>query len=489
MILYLSGHNYHFECENLCRVFFPYSPVKRISNPEDGENADIYAKAVIFQQEDRYLYEVWVRRDGREKRLSHSHIEIEEYLLTNLLYTLFSEFTGYKPEWGMLTGIHPVKLLREYSEAQGEEAAVETFKHHFHVSEKNIQLSRRILGVQQPVLDSTGEKDFCLYIGIPFCPTRCSYCSFVSQSIEKSGSLINPYFELLLVEIDKTAALASELGLKLRAVYIGGGTPTTLSAVQLELLCRMVKERFDFSSCSEFTVEAGRPDTIDREKLISMKNTGVTRISINPQSMSEKVLKLIGRTHTGKDIENAFRLARETGFTNINSDLIVGLPGDDMESFGHSLKSIIDMGAGNITVHSLALKRASEMTGSESFESHKNRDLTKEMFDYAYRELEENGFWPYYLYRQTRMAANMENTGWCVDGQECVYNIYTMDESVSIIACGTGGVTKLKSPNSNRLERIFNFKNPHEYISRHSEILSRKDKVKEIYEQFCQRIH
>ena len=490
MYLYLSGHGYHFECENLCRVFYPYSRIVKTDIKENmpmGQQAlagEPFAGAEISKSDDAYEYAVWISQDGRQLRKSECYKEDSEYLLTGMLFKLLCEFTAQQPQWGMLTGIHPVKLYREYFETEGEEAADERFGNEFFVSGRKLDLVKRALEIQYPYIKALTEKDFCLYVGIPFCPTKCSYCSFVSQSIEKTKKLIDPFFQRLLDEIKKTAEIVKTLGLSLISVYIGGGTPTTLSAEQLEKLCGEIHDDFDFSRCTEFTIEAGRPDTITAEKLLAMKRGGVSRISINPQSLSDKVLAAIGRLHTAADVKKAFDMAAKAGFESINSDLIVGLPGDDLESFKETLSGVLDMGASNITVHALALKRASEITGSGDYSSHSNQQLANDMMDYASQTLEEAGFSPYYMYRQSRMAGNLENIGWCKQNDVCAYNIYTMDESVSIIACGAGGVTKLKAPFDRRLERIFNFKYPHEYINRHHEIIRRKEGVAKFYEQF-----
>lgn len=491
MLLYLSGHSFQFECENLCRIFFPYSPVTRTDSAEQQQpDGAPYVKAVIIAAKEKYIYDVEIRHLGRHQSASAEADAQTEYQLTQMLFLLLSEFTDYHPQWGMLTGIHPVRLLRDYDKLQGKARAEETFLNEFYVQKEKLLLARRVADVQAPFFECVTARDFCLYVSIPFCPTRCSYCSFVSHSVEKSRALISPYFTLLLDEISKTAEITQNLGLSLISVYVGGGTPTTLSADQLSALCSHIRASFDMSACSEFTVEAGRPDTISAEKLAALKHSGVSRISINPQSLSDSVLTRIGRAHTAADIEAAYALAQSSGISSINADLIAGLPEDCYESFQQTLNRILELGADNITVHCLALKRAAFLTqDTDGLSSHKNAELTGRMVDYSVNRLLASGFLPYYLYRQSRMSGNLENTGWAKPGTLCRYNIYSMDESVSIIACGAGGISKLKDPNSNRLERIFNYKHPHEYISRHEEMIKRKDGVKSLYEQFRQRIY
>lgn len=489
MLVYFEGHDYHFECENLCRVFYPYSKVQRVDSAQLLEQEPLSLYASVAGCPGAFVCTVRIRDKERTVQREETAPDKNEYSLVSLVFRLFRELTGNSPYWGLLTGIHPVKLLREYRERDGEEKALELFRNRFFVQEKKLSLARETLRVQQPFLEDIGENDYSLYISVPFCPSRCSYCSFVSQDVKGAGKLIEPYFELLLLELKETAEIADSLGLRLVSVYMGGGTPTTFSAGLLRELCEQVHRHFDMRFCTEFTVEAGRPDTIDAEKLAALKRGGVTRISINPQSMNETVLRNIGRSHSPGDVENAFRLAGEAGFTSINSDLIVGLQGDTLESFRHTLGAVLALGASNVTVHSLALKRSAQMTAQGDVGQHQDAQLISSMADHARSTLRDRGFVPYYLYRQSRMAGNLENTGYALPGDICRYNIYTMDESSTVIACGAGGVSKLKDPYSGRLERIFNFKYPYEYISRNDEILHRKKGVITLYEQFRQRLH
>ena len=492
MELFLSGPAFRYECVNLCRLFFPYSPVKvelweQPLPPSPAEGP--WAWTSIEKGENAYQYRVIVSDQGRLLERHGSAPDLQEYAMTNLLYGAFVELTGTHPAWGMLTGIHPVKLLRQYVEELGEEAGVRRFLDHCHVTPPKAELARRVLHAQAPAVEALSENDFSLYVSIPFCPTRCAYCSFVSQDVEHAKKLMDPYFQLLLVELEKVSQVTRDLGLSPVTVYIGGGTPTTLSAAQLSALCGKIRQVFDLSRCTEFTVEAGRPDTITEEKLLALREADITRISINPQSLSDQVLKNIGRRHTAQDIVEAFQLAQRLGFENINADLIVGLPGDNLESFQKTLRGVIGLGASNVTVHSLALKRSARLNApGGDLSLHSKSQETAAMMDYSIQQLTQAGFEPYYLYRQTRMAGNLENTGWARPGTVCRYNIYTMDESSSVIACGAGGVSKLKDPYSGRLERIFNFKHPAEYITRNQEILKRKDGVTALYEQFRQRL-
>ncbi|RKJ39325.1 coproporphyrinogen dehydrogenase HemZ [Acutalibacter sp. 1XD8-33] len=491
MLLTLTGHSFRFECENLCRVFFPYSPVRVPEEPEEPAPGESWAETRVVQEPSGgwcYTVRASDGRDVAERQTTSP--ELAEYPLTRLLYEVLSGLTGISPAWGMLTGVHPVKLLRQHVERLGFESGAEDYQSKWLVSPARVDLAKRVLSAQKEAVDCLSPQSFSLYVGIPFCPTRCAYCSFISQDMQNAKKLVEPYLRLLHQELERTAQIAEELDLELVSVYVGGGTPTTLSPEQLEALCGKITSLFSFGRCREFTVEAGRPDSITPEKLLALKDAGVTRISINPQTMSDRVLENIGRRHTARDVEEAFALAQSLGFEDINADLIVGLPGDDFPGFQETLDRVLGLGPSSVTVHSLALKRSAAMVTEEADLSlHKRPRETAAMVDHSIRRLTGAGFEPYYLYRQTRMAGNLENTGWAKPGCVCRYNIYTMDESGSVIACGAGGTSKLKDPYSSNLKRVFNFKFPFEYISRHQEILERKDQVKEIYEQFCQRLH
>lgn len=406
-----------------------------------------------------------------------------ELVSAQLLYKLLCDFTGLTQPWGILTGVRPVKLLRRLAEESSEEQAVKKFEKDFFVSNEKIALSRETEHNERKILELSKPESFSLYVGIPFCPSRCSYCSFVMASIERAEKLIEPYTKLLCEEIKRTAEIANKLGLRLETVYFGGGTPTTLSAEQLDTVLGTVNKSFDMSTCREFTVEAGRPDTIDIAKLFALKENKVDRISINPQTVNDDVLKTIGRKHTAQQFFDAFELARKCGFDNINTDLIAGLPTDTPESFKNSLDSIVRLNAECITVHTLCMKRASRLTTEGvTLDLQQARDA-REMLAYTQNILGQNEYIPYYMYRQSRMVGNLENVGWSKRGFESLYNVYVMDETHTILACGSGGVTKLKRNNPDYLERIFNFKYPYEYIDRFDELIQRKSGIMQFYGQ------
>ena len=322
--------------------------------------------------------------------------------------------------------------------------------------------------------------DISLYVGIPFCPTRCAYCSFVAQSVEKSFALVEPYLAALFDEIEQAGAMVRSLGLHIKSFYMGGGTPTTLTAEQMDRLLTRLERSFDFTSLAESTIEAGRPDTIDPEKLAVLRAHGVTRVSVNPQTMEDRVLAAIGRRHTADDIRRAMREVMAAGFPHVNMDLIAGLPEDTPEGFRRSLDEVLSMGADNITVHTLSLKKGSRITleGSRI----PSADEVAEMLDYADPTLRKHGFEPYYLYRQKYMSGSFENVGWCKPGHEGYYNIYIMEEVQTILSAGAGGSTKLVADGGKRMQRIFNFKYPNEYIQRFAEVLERKKGVADFYD-------
>lgn len=479
MNLYVKNHNFHFELENLTRLFFPNEKITVIRDFSEPQPPYIYTEV-----SDKITISVNIGSFNKsETAVKKPTDDDNELVSAQLLYKLLCDFTGLTQPWGILTGVRPVKLLRRLAEESNEEQAVKKFENDFFVSNEKIALSRETEHNERKILELSKPESFSLYVGIPFCPSRCSYCSFVMASIERAEKLIEPYTKLLCEEIKRTAEIANKLGLRLETVYFGGGTPTTLSAEQLDTVLGTVNQSFDMSTCREFTVEAGRPDTIDIAKLFALKENKVDRISINPQTVNDEVLKTIGRKHTAQQFFDAFELARKCGFDNINTDLIAGLPTDTPESFKNSLDSIVRLNAECITVHTLCMKRASRLTTEGvTLDLQQARDA-REMLAYTQNILGQNEYIPYYMYRQSRMVGNLENVGWSKRGFESLYNVYVMDETHTILACGSGGVTKLKRNNPDYLERIFNFKYPYEYIDRFDELIQRKSGIMQFYGQ------
>ena len=479
MNLYVKNHNFHFELENLTRLFFPNEKITVIRDFSEPQPPYIYTEV-----SDKITISVNIGSFNKSETAVRKLTDDDNELVSaQLLYKLLCDFTGLTQPWGILTGVRPVKLLRKLAEESNEEQAVKKFENDFFVSNEKIALSRETEHNERKILELSRPESFSLYVGIPFCPSRCSYCSFVMASIERAEKLIEPYTKLLCEEIKRTAEIANKLGLRLETVYFGGGTPTTLSAEQLDTVLGTVNKSFDMSTCREFTVEAGRPDTIDSAKLFALKENKVDRISINPQTTNDEVLKTIGRKHTAQQFFDAFELARKCGFENINTDLIAGLPTDTPESFKNSLDSIVKLNAECITVHTLCMKRASRLTTEGvTLDLQQARDA-REMLAYTQNILGQNEYIPYYMYRQSRMVGNLENVGWSKRGFESLYNVYVMDETHTILACGSGGVTKLKRNNPDYLERIFNFKYPYEYIDRFDELIQRKSGIMQFYGQ------
>lgn len=474
------GHGFDYELEKLVRIFLPFEKINVVHSIEDD------ARMAVC----RYVPpSVWVKLklDGQEieknTTLEICDDETAERTLAVLLYECFAELLGYRPEWGILTGVRPAKLFSRLCRDMGTEAAQDYFKNGLLVGDRKISLCREAVEGEDKITSLSRPDSFSLYLSVPFCPTRCTYCSFVSHSVDRAKKMIPRYTELLCEELRATAKIAADLGLRLETVYMGGGTPTTLSAEQLSEVLGTVNECFDTSNLREFTVEAGRPDTFTRERLLAIKNSGVTRISINPQTMNDNVLEAIGRKHTALDAERAFGLAREIGFDNINMDLIAGLPEDTVESFRSTLDRVLDLNPESVTVHSLAMKRAATLVTNGSLPEAETGKTASLMVEYARDTLTKNGILPYYMYRQSKTVGNLENVGYAKRGFEGLYNVYIMDETHTILACGASAVTKLREPHGPMIERIFNFKYPYEYIDRFDEQIKRKDGIYKFYEK------
>lgn len=495
MILFVIDHAFHYETEKLLRIFFPDRQIdvkKEYTQPD----SDFVCTRAQYSRDGATLTvsldingtkaesSVFISRgaDGFDAECERS--------IAGVMFDLLSSLTGERPPWGMLTGVRPSKLLRSLRSDFGEEAAVKRFGEIMRVSPEKTALALAVARAEDRIIALSRRNSFSLYVSIPFCPTRCSYCSFVSHSITSpvAKKSIDAYVSLLCDEIKLTAQAAKRTGLRLESIYWGGGTPTSLEARQLETILSAIRDNFDFSVLREYTVEAGRPDTITSEKLDVLKSAGVGRISINPQTFNDSVLAAIGRKHTAQLIAQAYFLARSKGFGNINMDLIAGLPTDIAESFKNSVNTAIALAPESITVHTLALKRSSRLVTDEGGTA-AEAEAVREMVAYANTALAAAGYKPYYMYRQSKSLGNLENTGWCKPGFECLYNVFMMEECHTVLSVGAGAVTKLKAPDKNHIERIFNFKYPYEYIDRFNIIADRKKYIDEFYgrgENKCQ---
>lgn len=391
------------------------------------------------------------------------------------IYDRLRELTGKTLDWGTLTGVRPVKFVGDLlAKGNGEEETRELLKDYYYLNPKKADLLLATRRVQQAYLDDKDDKSISLYISIPFCPSRCVYCSFPSN--QTSYDQIEKYLWALEQEIRFAGKETLEKDLYPETVYVGGGTPTVLKEKELGRLLDVIGDSFDLGKSREFTLEAGRPDTITEAKLRIAKEKGVDRISINPQSMHLPTLKAIGRNHRPEDIFEAFKIGRRVGFNVINGDLIAGLPGEGVDDFRKSLETLMDLSPENITIHTLAVKRASKLKGVDEYYSYRQGANEKKMLDLGQEALTYRGYRPYYLYRQKQMAGNLENVGYGFPGKECIYNMRIMEENQTILALGAGGISKAYYPLENRIERIPNVINYKIYIKRIDDMIERKRK-------------
>jgi len=388
------------------------------------------------------------------------------------IFHKLSTSTGLRPEWGILTGIRPVKLCGELIDAHGLDEARRVLKNEYLIDDSKIDMIVKMYNYQIASFGKAKENSVGMYIGIPFCPTRCLYCSFISSQAENEK--LEAYVDTLIEEIKEIGLRLDNSKFHIESLYIGGGTPTTLNENQLNRLLDAINKYLDIHSIKEYTIEAGRPDTINLEKLKIIKAHECERISINPQSMKPETLVTIGRSHTPLEIEKAFELAHSLDFNSINADLIAGLPGEELSDFDASLEKIIGLGADNITIHSLAVKRASRLKDEDPVFHYKQSSITNSMTAKGFETLCNRG---YYLYRQKHMAGAGENIGYCKPEKAGLYNIRIMDEHQSILALGAGAISKRFYSEENRLERIPNVSNVGHYINRLDEMIERKDKM------------
>ena len=402
-------------------------------------------------------------------------VRLRRQLLQQCYYQAAIQLLPDMPAWGALAGVRPTKITTKHLLDGGTKASADKLlRDVYYVTPKRRALALDCSASTVSAVKQMSEQDISLYVGIPFCPTRCSYCSFVSRTIGKRTDLLEPYLNALLQEIKVTGSLLANSGKTVRTIYIGGGTPTTLSTLQLSLLLDTIRDSFDLQRCIEFTVEGGRPDTLDAEKLKTIRQHGADRMSINPQTMADSVLRACGRPHTAADVLNAYRWAVDAGFEAINMDLIAGLPTDNFDGFRHSLDAVAALSPANITVHTLALKK-----GADLFEKRGGLSSPEEvtrMVDYATETLRGISYKPYYLYRQKYMSGSFENVGWSLNGKDCLYNIYMMEELHSILSLGGGGMNKVNLPDGH-LKRFHNPKFPEQYIEMLPLVLQDKEEL------------
>ena len=476
MLIVLENLTHHYEIEQLVRMFSKGVFVQ-FGTKELVGGTDDY----LFVSKAEDVVNVELRREDKLYSGTTPTVEDSEKLMLDIcsvVYKLCCEAFDTVLKWGMLTGVRPVRLMRNlYAKYKDIDVVCDVFRDRYFVTDEKIKLCRDIFSLQKDIIDNVQTNDYSLYISVPFCPTRCSYCSFVSVGSTNAGKLMDQYVEKLCEEIKYTAITAQKAGLNLKTIYIGGGTPTAVNAQQLKAIMQTVRDNFDLSKVAEYTVEAGRPDCTTKEKLQIIKEYGADRVSINPQTFSDEVLKAIGRKHTHQDFIDCYNMAREIGFKTINTDLIAGLPKDTVEGFEKSLKGCIELGAENITVHTLTLKRASNIVVNNEDNSYSDVSRMLEKCSI----LNDNGYVPYYMYRQKSTLQSLENVGFSHPEHESLYNI--MEEVQSIISCGAGGVTKIVAGDG-ELKRIYNFKYPTEYVKDFDTILKRKDEVISVCQQF-----
>lgn len=476
MLIVQNGYECNYELTLFYKLFFDKDEDIYVYSNFEYKDKVINVYTEIIYKDDAYFEDYYFPFDT-ENKSERLIKKVFTAACTKSFCHAAKKIKNINLPWGVMCGIRPAKNVRELiDEGYSDDEVVEILKNVYEVSDEKTELARTVAENEKLLLSQIGKNSVSVYIGIPFCPTRCLYCSFVSTDVRVSGKYMDEFVEKLLLEIDKTAEIINKLGVYVENIYIGGGTPTTLSAEQLTQIFTALKKNFDFSKIKEFTLEAGRVDTITKEKLAAAKKGGVNRISINPQTMNDVTLKKVRRAHNSKMIRDCFYLARNIGFDNINMDLIAGLPDETVDMFRYSLDEVIKLNPENITVHSMCIKRAASLRFTD-VELTEARHMN-EMLSYTQKRMKENNMDPYYMYRQKNILGNLENVGYAKKGTMSAYNINIMEEKQTIIALGGGGSTKLVM--GGRIERIFNFKDPLEYIRRFDEILKKKDEIIEI---------
>ena len=478
-------NDYVYDIYNLVKAFYPGVDIELFIRGEREPQELPAFRMEVDQAPERFVFtlkpedgEPLVRETqaGGEDRLTRKN------RLKQLVYKALVEYTGRSLPWGSLTGIRPVRIpLTLLEQGMRNVDIAKELRETYFISPKKAALAIAIANRERDILSRLDLKDgYCLYVGIPFCPSICLYCSFGSHPLERYQTMVQPYMEALYKEL---ACIARRMeGKKLTAVYIGGGTPTSLDAQTLEELLSRIGSLFSMEHLQEFTVEAGRPDTITEEKLCACLANGVTRISVNPQTMNQKTLDVIGRAHTVEQVEDAFALARELGFDNINMDLIAGLPGEGPDEVRETLRRIRELSPDSLTIHSLALKRSSRLNlQKEEYVQQAFRN-SGEIMDSVERTAQALEMAPYYLYRQKNIAGNLENVGYARSGCFGLYNILIMEEKQNIMAAGSGAMTKLLHPDG-RIERVPDVKDLKNYIERIDEMIARKEQALDEYER------
>ncbi|MBP3746744.1 MAG: coproporphyrinogen dehydrogenase HemZ [Ruminococcus sp.] len=472
MPVVLIGNSFKYETEAILKLFFNTARFAFGDSLSEASGDDY-----VIADSSGSKMSVTVRLAGGLPVTEESPSDgDDEFTLCCLLYGILCRLTGITPPWGMMTGIRPVKKVVDLMRKGCSEDEIFTvLGEKYLIQPKKLRLAYDTAVNQLPILDKIDSSAVSLYVSIPFCPTRCSYCSFVSHSMDSALKLMPEYVDALCRELAVIGRIVRETDTKIDTIYFGGGTPTSISADNLRSIMTAVADNFDVSAVREYSVEAGRPDTITEEKLRVIKELGAQRVSVNPQTLNDDVLRVIGRKHSGADAIRAFELARKVGFTNINTDLIAGLPTESVDSFRYTLERMIDLSPESITVHALTIKRAADLFGSGD----SNMDNpAAEMVDHSIQRLMESGYLPYYMYRQKNTVDNLENVGYAKKGFESYYNIFIIDETQTILGAGCAASTKLVYPGG-KISRIHNYKFPYEYIRRFDQLMEKKNEVTE----------
>ncbi len=484
----LQGHDYQYEVLELLKIFMKATDIEFIDCEALVDCQSFLLVVVLYEKEQQIRLHTVIKKNNEILHEDTRNIEKQPFSTMELtreikktiklsIYEVISNTFNRFPEWGILTGIRPTKIVHELMDHNYKPHEIEKIlSNKYRVNEEKRKLLIDIAVTERPFIVNNRKNQVSLYISIPFCPTRCVYCSFPSNPLNQGHRHVEQYMDALIYEITEVATLVRDCGKEIETLYIGGGTPTSLDAGNINKLMTAISENIDLSALKEITVEAGRPDTIDREKLEILKSYGVNRISINPQTMNVQTLQQIGRAHSPKEIIEAFFLAKEIGFETINMDVIVGLPGEDCAEVEHTMKALEELSPENITVHTLAIKRASNLREKLDDYQLAREEEVKDMLKITRAYTEKMGMNPYYLYRQKFMVGNLENTGYCKPTHECIYNIQIMEERQSILAMGAGAISKIVYPKENRLERVPNLTNVEQYIQRVKEMVERKRK-------------
>lgn len=477
MQLIQTGFSCEYEMNIFIKMFFDKSENVSVFTDFSYENETIHAAAKIEYNGKNYTAEYSYKYKKKNKRADKI---VSRCFVVRAFCDAAQNIKRVSIPWGALSGIRPAKVVRQMKESGMTTAEIKNeLKNVFGVEEKKIRLALEVAENETEILSGVSDDSISVYIGIPFCPSKCLYCSFVSSDLRTGKKYVDEYVRLLDKEIEKTAEVIKKLGFYIENIYIGGGTPTSISNEQLRAVLSSVKKYFDLSKIKEYTLEAGRADTITREKLETAKAFGVNRISINPQTMNDITLERVGRRHSAQMVRDTFLLARDVGFNNINMDLIAGLPGENFDMFKYSLEEVVKLDPEDVTVHSLCIKRAAAFRFSD-YDLTDSDEMNK-MLDYTQMRMMETNRSPYYMYRQKNISGNLENVGYAKPGCYSFYNVNIMEEVQNIIAVGGGGASKIVM--GDRIERVFNFKDPCEYIRRFDEILQKKDEFFEIYNE------